>query len=113
LTKSEGLSSGLALTRFAVKNAWSRVTRHAELGGLGVIDLTTLGYALRLRWEWLAKTNPSRLWAALPCTTEPVVRAMFEASTLVVLGNGVRTLFWDDRWVEGKSIACLASLVYQ
>jgi hypothetical protein len=29
--------------------AWSRVTRPSELGGLGVLDLTTLGYALCLR----------------------------------------------------------------
>jgi hypothetical protein len=25
---------------------WSKVTRPAELGGMGVLDLTTLGYAL-------------------------------------------------------------------
>jgi hypothetical protein len=28
--------------------AWSKVARPVELGGLGVLDLTTLGYALRL-----------------------------------------------------------------
>jgi hypothetical protein len=29
--------------------AWSKVARPVELGGLGVLDLTTLGYSLRLR----------------------------------------------------------------
>jgi hypothetical protein len=29
---------------------WSKVTKPKELGGLGVLDLTTLGYALQLRW---------------------------------------------------------------
>jgi hypothetical protein len=33
--------------------AWAKVKRPIELGGLGIIDLTTLGYVLRLRWEWL------------------------------------------------------------
>jgi hypothetical protein len=31
--------------------AWWKVTRSTELDGLGVLDLITLGYALRLRWE--------------------------------------------------------------
>jgi hypothetical protein len=36
--------------------AWKHVTRSVELGGLRVLNLTTLGYALHLRWEWLART---------------------------------------------------------
>jgi hypothetical protein len=31
------------------KVAWVRVVHPQELGGLGVLDLTTLGYALRMR----------------------------------------------------------------
>jgi hypothetical protein len=30
--------------------AWQRVTKLVELGGLGVLDLSTLDYALWLRW---------------------------------------------------------------
>jgi hypothetical protein len=30
----------------------------SELGQLGVLDLATLGYALRLRWEWSQCTEP-------------------------------------------------------
>jgi hypothetical protein len=41
--------------------AWSRVKRPTELGGLGILELTTLGYALRLRWEWQSRTMPDRL----------------------------------------------------
>jgi hypothetical protein len=37
--------------------AWARVTRPVELGGLGILDPTTMGYALRLHWEWLARTD--------------------------------------------------------
>ena len=35
-------------------------------GGLGLPDLRTLGYALRLRWEWKRRTDPSVAWAPLP-----------------------------------------------
>jgi hypothetical protein len=68
--------------------AWSKVTRPVELGGLGVLDLATLGYALRLRWEWLAGTEPERIWTALPNKAENVVRAMFEVSTTMQVGDG-------------------------
>jgi hypothetical protein len=39
--------------------AWSKVTRPKELGGLGVLDLTTLGYALQLWWVLI---RTSILW---------------------------------------------------
>jgi hypothetical protein len=80
--------------------AWSRVARPVELGGVSVIDLMTMGYALWLCWEWLARTEPQRLWTAMPSKTERVVLAMFEASVTVQIGNGAQTLFWHDRLVE-------------
>jgi hypothetical protein len=36
--------------------AWVKVCRPTELGGLGISDLKTLGWALRMRWLWLQKT---------------------------------------------------------
>jgi hypothetical protein len=45
---------------------WSKVTHPIELGGLGIPDLTTLGYALHLRWwEWLARAEPDHLWSSI------------------------------------------------
>jgi hypothetical protein len=66
--------------------AWSKVTRPAELGGLGVVDLATMGYTLRLRWAWLACTEPERLWASVQLVT------------------GSRALFWVDHWMQGESM---------
>jgi hypothetical protein len=73
-----------------------------------VLDLATLGYALWLRWKWLARTGLERLWVALPHKNDPIVHAMFEASTSVQVGNGCRVLFWRDRWLDGASIDLLA-----
>jgi hypothetical protein len=53
--------------------AWRKVTRPMELGGLG----DTLGYALRLRWEWQARTAPDKPWASLASRPEWAVQAMF------------------------------------
>jgi hypothetical protein len=55
--------------------AWSKVTMPSELGGLGVMDLTTLGYVRRLHWEWLVCTKAQRLWAPL-LMAENIVKAM-------------------------------------
>jgi hypothetical protein len=37
--------------------AWLTVCRPKELGGLGISDLKTLGWSLKMLWIWLQKTN--------------------------------------------------------
>jgi hypothetical protein len=46
--------------------SWGKVCRPLELGGLKISSLKELGWALRMRWLWLEKTDPSRPWSALP-----------------------------------------------
>jgi hypothetical protein len=46
--------------------AWGRVCRPRELGGLGIFSITELGWALKMRWAWLQKTEPCRPWSSLP-----------------------------------------------
>jgi hypothetical protein len=65
-----------------------------------VLDLTTLGYALRMRWEWQARTSPDKPWASLPTSPERAMQAMFDASVTVEVGNGRRALLWQDRWIH-------------
>jgi hypothetical protein len=40
--------------------AWGRVCRPLEIGGLGISSLKELGWALRMRWLWLSKTDPDK-----------------------------------------------------
>ncbi|GJN27961.1 hypothetical protein PR202_gb16030 [Eleusine coracana subsp. coracana] len=40
--------------------AWGKVCRPLELGGLGISSLKELGWALRMRWLWLERTEPDR-----------------------------------------------------
>lgn len=84
---------------------WLRVTRPLNCGGLGVHDLERLSWALRMRWLWLRKTDPAKPWAFLDIQVPANVEAMFRISVVTMVGDGTSTLFWTDRWVDGKSIA--------
>ena len=78
------------------KVAWPIVCRPSGLGGLGVLDLHFFGFALRLRWEWLARTSSSAGWASLPHRSEKIVATMAGASMTVSVGNGCSARFWSD-----------------
>jgi hypothetical protein len=65
-----------------------------------------MGYALRLRWAWLSRTDLGRVWSALPSNSEAIVRARFDASVSVQVGNGACTLFWS--WLDGEAILLIA-----
>ena len=80
------------------KVAWPIVCRPSGLGGLGVLDLRFFGFALRLRWEWLARTSSNAGWASLPHRPEKVVATMAGASMTVSVGNGCSARFWSDSW---------------
>jgi hypothetical protein len=84
------------------------VCRAPELGGLGVHNLEVMGWSLHMRWLWLRKTQPDRYWAGLDFQVHPKALAMFAASIKSVIGDGASTLFWTDRWIQGKFIVDLA-----
>uniref|UniRef100_A0A453RUT0 Reverse transcriptase domain-containing protein n=1 Tax=Aegilops tauschii subsp. strangulata TaxID=200361 RepID=A0A453RUT0_AEGTS len=83
---------------------WRHVTRPLALGGLGVRGLERAGLALRLRWLWL-----SRLARFGPPVFQ---RTLFFASTYMSIGNGTNALFWEDRWLNGRSVGELMPLLY-
>jgi hypothetical protein len=63
---------------------------------------------LHMRWLRLRKTQPDRYWVGLDFQVHPKASAMFAASIKSVVGDGASTLFWTDRWIQGKSIVDLA-----
>ena len=84
--------------------AWPKVTRPCFLGGLGISHFQFLGWALRMRWLWLQKTELEKAWAFLPVKAQPQVKAFFAAAVVTVVGNGKNTLFWTNRWMAGQSL---------
>ncbi|CAO2038521.1 unnamed protein product [Urochloa humidicola] len=73
--------------------AWPKVTRPPGLG-----------WALRMRWLWLQKTQPDKTWAFLPIEVHQSVKSFFSVAITSEVGNGRNTIFWTDRWVHGKSL---------
>jgi hypothetical protein len=59
----------------------------------------------------MARTEPSRIWAGILTQSERIVRAMFEVSTTVQIGNGLQTLFWRDKWIDGSSVVLIPPAV--
>ncbi|KAJ1294839.1 hypothetical protein BS78_01G177100, partial [Paspalum vaginatum] len=57
----------------------------------------------------IQRTDESRVWSGLQISVAAEARAFFDASIFVKVGNGRRTLFWRDRWVDGTTMADLAS----
>jgi len=82
------LGSTEEVTGGKCKVAWPLVCSPKELGGLGMPDLRFMGYALRLRWEWMRRVQPDAVWARLPSKPEKNVESMFHASVSVIIGEG-------------------------
>jgi hypothetical protein len=88
--------------------AWDKVTSPKDHGGLGIPNLHLLNLALRCRWAWLQKVDPSKAWAEFNIQLPSLCTAIFDAATCYVLGNGERARFWSDRWLDGSSVAEIA-----
>jgi hypothetical protein len=91
---------------------WARVCRPLNLGGLGIPDLARTATSLRVRWLWRMRTDPLRPWRGLDMQFSKAELDIFAASTSMVVGNGESALFWEDRWVDGRSIKEMAPEVH-
>jgi len=71
-----------------------------------------MGWALRMRWLWLKKTEPDRPWSSFLVQVHSCVSYFFSMAVCTVVGNGSRTLFWMDRWIHGQKIEDLAPQLF-
>jgi hypothetical protein len=93
--------------------AWEKVQRPLEYGGLGVLNLEKLGWALKIRWLWAQKTDRPRPWDGFHLEAPRNAKALSNRSVISIVGNGERTMFWKDRWLNGKGIAEIAPNLLQ
>ena len=82
--------------------------RPLEVGGLGIHNLEVMGWALQMRWLWIAKTKSDRPCAGLEIPVHLNTSAFFAISVVTIVGNGENTLFWSDRWLHGQKLEILA-----
>jgi hypothetical protein len=100
-------------TDLKIKPVWPKVTRPKELGGLGIPDLQCLNWALRVRWLWLKKADPNKPWAAFHLQSYQVLQELFAVAVATQIGDGTRTLFWRDRWFQGRHIEDFAPHLFR
>jgi hypothetical protein len=91
--------------------AWDKICKPTKFGGLGVKNLELQGLALRVRWEWLRRTDPLRPWQGLPMAGDREARDLFCSLAAIEIGSGARVMFWSDRWIWGRTVAEIAPLL--
>lgn len=80
---------------------WEKVQRPLDLGGLGILNLEYMGWALQIKWLWYMKTENDRPWKGLEIKIHLNVVALFNIGITTKIGNGNSTHFWLDRWFMG------------
>jgi hypothetical protein len=82
------------------------------LGGLGIFDIRRLSLDLRARWPWLQMTQPENPWAQFQIHVCKEVQSLINMAVVTTAGDGSNTLFWKDRWLNGKSVEDIAPSIY-
>jgi mannosylglycoprotein endo-beta-mannosidase len=82
---------------------WIRACRAKRMGGLGIKELASFNRALRLRWPWFKWTDPTKPWSDMDIRLTEGERELFKLCTTITIGNGERTRFWKDRWLQGQA----------
>ncbi|WVZ77668.1 LOW QUALITY PROTEIN: hypothetical protein U9M48_025509, partial [Paspalum notatum var. saurae] len=102
-----GTENANGATVYWTKTAWPK-----SLGGLGILDLERFGRPLRLRWLWFKWIDPGRPWVGTSPPCDSFDEALFRASTVVTVENGLKTTFWHDSWLSGKAPIDIAPNLY-
>ncbi|KAM0834610.1 hypothetical protein ACQ4PT_063479 [Festuca glaucescens] len=93
--------------------AWQNCCKPYEFGGLNIKNMRLQGLALRVRWQWLSKTNPNRPWQGLPMFRDTEAMAVCGSLMHIKVGDGRRVLFWRDRWINGRTVEEIAPSLFQ
>jgi hypothetical protein len=92
--------------------AWDKVQQPLDLGGLGILNLELMSWALQIHWLWFKKTDPNRAWTDLDDIHIHLnVVALFNIALESKVGNGRNTLFWEDKWLMSCCLEDLAPAV--
>ena len=54
--------------------AWDKKQQPLDYGGLGILNMEFMGWALQIWWLWLKKIDPNRAWASLDIQVYPYAR---------------------------------------
>jgi exonuclease III len=95
------------------KVAWEKTCMPITNGGAGIINMDKFSRALRLRWLWFEWDERDRPWYGLELPVDKQDIALFNAATLVTVGNGEKAQFWTSRWLQGEAPATMYPALYK
>ena len=95
------------------KVAWAKVCRPKKLGGLGILELDKFARALRLRWLWYEWKAPDKPWVGLETPNDDTDRDLFNAATIVTVGDGRTASFWSSSWLNGTTPKSIAPKIFE
>jgi hypothetical protein len=93
--------------------AWPKVCTPHPNGGQAIKDLDHFSQSLRLRWLWFSWDTRPRPWEGLQVPVTDEDRAVFNAATVVQLGDGKMASFWNLRWLNGETLAVRFPLLHK
>jgi hypothetical protein len=64
-----------------------------------------------MMWEWMRRTDCNRPWQNLPMLKDEATAEVFKSLANITVGNGLRVMFWTDRWIDGLSAEDIAPRV--
>lgn len=88
--------------------SWNTICLPHCYGGLGVKNLKLQALSLRVRWEWLRRTDDERPWQGLKLVPDIEAREVFNSLVSISVGDGKKKLFWRDHWINGRAVADIA-----
>jgi hypothetical protein len=91
---------------------WPTTCLPKEKGGIGIMDLERFTRALRLRWLWFKWKQKERAWTDLEVPCDKIDHELFNASTIVTIGNGKTALFWTSSWINGAAAKTIAPSLF-
>ena len=92
--------------------AWDSVCSPKWAGGLGLPNLKWLNVAMQTRWPWLARVDASIPWTDFRIKVPREAMQPFWAATRSEARCGLTTLFWEDRWIDGRRAQEIAPTIY-
>ena len=92
---------------------WPTTCLPKSKGGLGILDLDRFARGLRLRWLWLRWKSKDRTWTAMKLPCDSTDEDLFNASTMVTVGNGKIAEFWKSSWIHGQAPKSIAPSLFR
>ena len=92
---------------------WPTTCLPKEKGEIGIMELERFTRALRLRWLWYRCKQKERAWSNLEVPCDKTDHELFNATTIVKIGDGKTALFWSSSWINGTSAKRIAPSLFK